>query len=108
MRKATLEFLDISEHPLTYLKTQRMIDWSEEGDNIMRKFEKHQEQYRENICKKCSTVQQKKRQCQKIPEIDSNGNPLTFCEHMNKATHSKYRKEISKYINSNPVIDSWV
>lgn len=97
--------MDIPRTSLDEIRFNRVLDWNEQGKFILRKFEEHEERYREKICSRCDDEQKRKRRCSVSEGADSNGNPITYCEHMNSATHQKYRKMIHSFINSHPMFN---
>ena len=101
MKKSTLRFLDAPKGPLDQTFENRVTDWREEGKHLLELFDKHEEEYRKNICSTCSVEQQTKRKCLKI-RIDDE--ILTYCDHMNRARCAKFKKEIQHHIYSHPAL----
>ena len=103
MEKSSLNFIDIKNNPLQEIYQNRLIDWHENGENIIRLYEKHEEEYRKKICVNCDDVQKEKRGCYRSKELDSNGNLKTSCEHMSKAGCKKLKEIRLKHINFHPM-----
>ena len=99
----SLEILDTPSSPLQEINQNRILDWNEERDHIFELFEKHKEKYRTKICVKCTDEQKIKRNCGVGKGLDSNGNILTYCTHMDKACTKKYQKQIMKHIDFHPL-----
>ena len=103
VKKASLEFLDVPTNPLSVIYQNRLTDWHENGENILRLFEKHEEEYRIKICVNCDEAQKKNRGCYQSDELDSNGNLKTSCEHMSRAGCKKLKEIRDKHIDFHPM-----
>lgn len=103
MENTVIEFLDVPKNSLDKIYQNRVIDWHEDTDHILHLFEKHAENYRKKICVKCSNEQKIIRECCTTDEIDSNGNPKTWCRHMGVAGCKKLKPQIDKHIDFHPM-----
>lgn len=99
MAKTRMEVFRPPKGPLDRVFENRMLDWREEGRRLRIITTKYENEYRKKICSKCSIEQQAERRCMRI-KID--GKTLTYCNHMNRAKRSKFRKEIDRHILSHP------
>jgi len=90
---------------LDKIKQERLKDWLEDGNHLLKEFEFANALYRKKICSKCrNTLQQKTRNCIEREGRDILGNPKTNCMYMRIAVHSKLRNKIHAHIDFHPLI----
>lgn len=69
----------------------RLLIWKRRNRKLVNDMEKYIDRYRQKICSKCTTEQQKKRLCTKFP----NGH---YCDHMINARSRVYGKKVDMEI----------
>ncbi len=83
---------------------ERVIDWHEEGNHIIRILTEYDQKYRKKICSKCTEKQQQKRNCLKLDMYTSEGIQLKHCSHMDKARVSKNKQLIRNHMQLHPAL----
>ena len=81
---------------------ERIVDWHEEGNHIVKILTEYDQNYRKKICSKCTEEQQKKRNCLKLDMYTSEGIQLKHCSHMNNARVRKHKQLIRKHMQLHP------
>lgn len=83
---------------LDELFDERVTDWIEDGLNLNYQRQKHREQYRATICKKCTKEQKEKRRC---IVVDYKSNKRS-CGHMERAVLQKFLEKAKIHTVSHP------
>ena len=102
MSQKRIEFIPFERNTLNQIYYERVLDWVESGDLLLKKTQFYKEEYRNKICSSCSEVEQKKRNCIKFT-ID--GKKLQSCGHMDSACGQKFKKEFYKHMNFHPSLN---
>lgn len=106
MSQKKIEFLPFKRSTLNQIYHERVLDWLEDGNHLLKEFKFANAIYRKKICSKCrNTLQQKTRNCIEREGIDILGNPKTNCMHMRIAVHSKLRSKIHAHIDFHPALN---
>ncbi len=103
MSENKIEFLSFQTNTLTQIYQERVLDWVELGDLLLRKFRLHRETYRKKICTSCSEEQKVKRKCVENTLID--GRKILSCGHLRAATGAKFKKEINEHMSFHPSLN---
>jgi len=103
MSESTVEFLSFQTNTLTQIYRERVMDWIESGEFLLRKIRLHKKAYRKKICETCSEEQQKKRKCVKNTLI--NGTKIKSCTHLKSAIGRKFKKEFDNHMNFHPALN---
>ncbi len=102
MSQKRIEFIPFERKTLSQIYRERVIDWIESGDLLLKKTRLHNEEYRKKICSSCSGDQQKKRKCVKYTIDD---NELQSCGHMDSACGQKFKKEFDEHMSFHPALN---
>ena len=100
MSENKVEFLSIQTNVLTKIYQERVLDWIELGDLLLRKSRLHREEYRKKICASCSKEQKIKRKCVENTLLD--GKKILTCGHMRSATSKKFKKQVDEHMSFHP------
>ncbi len=103
MSKNEVKFLSFETNTLTQIYKERVLDWIELGDLILRKIRLHKKEYRKKICSSCSEKQQIQRKC--IKNILLDGTKIRTCGHMKSACGQKFKKEFDEYMSFHPALN---
>ena len=102
MSQKRIEFIPFERNTLSQIYHERVLDWIESGDLLLKKARLHNQEYRKKICSSCSEEQQKKRKCIKYT-ID--GKELQSCGHMDSACGQKFKKKFDQHMNFHPSLN---
>lgn len=102
MSQKRIEFIPFERKTLSQIYRERVIDWIESGDLLLKKTRLHNEEYRKKICSSCSEDQQKKRKCVKYAIDDKE---LQSCGHMDSACGQKFKKEFDEHMSFHPALN---
>lgn len=102
MSQKRIEFIPFKRKTLNKIYHERVLDWIEASDLLLKKTQLHKEEYRKKICSSCSEEQQKKRKCVKYT-ID--GKKLQSCGHMDSACGKKFKKEFDEHMSFHPTLN---